>query len=440
MKGKINSFKSLLLSEPNLAGFVTLFSFGTLARGLQFLIPLFIYSIYPSSKELDFYFYWCTQSNLIASFLSTIWPSALTSLIVKARAQKGDGVALQISALLLKRFIFFVTLVAVTIAFLAVNKLLGGPQTEDFFDIKILWGLSITILTTSLAVAISEVATAQRKFGILFQGLLASAIVQIITLALFKSRYVLELSFLLGCCSQLIFCLLQFRKQLMAFKKPAAQSLESLESVLKLTPTKRTVLLLYIGGIFTVLASHLSYRLLGDSQTGAVAAFAMASMLALAPQQLFIQHLSTVAGVAMTEAFHQSPDDFSRVSNNWKKRLFMLSLLLGLAVAFTSILALTVLPHLPFAKNSWQLVAGIMVFLSLPLAANGLYTWLVRYTVSIEKIEIGIWNQIVTNSITILLLFLCINNPLPFSTPFALALAALFQLISVPVVVKLLLK
>lgn len=434
---------AFLSNEPNLRAFISLTWLGILARGFQFLVPLLIYSFLPPSKDVDFYFYWTAQSNLIATFLVSIWPTALMAIIVKARSQNDQHFSLSISVQLLKKFFYFSIFIATIVFLLAANNYLGGSKlspssNQAFFGQTFFWALPLTVLCSALALALAEVGTAHRKFGIGFIGLIASAFVQVSILISFRAENVLMLSFCLGCLTQFIVTLLLLASSLDL--KPALKTVKSDDKIQTFIPKLGTLSLIYLGGFFTLLAAHLSFRILENDALGSVSAFGIASMLALAPQQLIIQHLSTVAGVTMTEAYHNRREDFLRVRTNWRNRLFRTSLTLGFAMQIFSCAILLILPHLVWANSSWLIVAQIMLFLSLPLAMNGLNTWLSRLTASVERLEIGTYYQIISNLVTIILLLAFARLPLPFSTPLALAVGAAFQLITIPVFVRFLFK
>ena len=244
--------KAKLNSEPNLVAFLTLFSFSTLARGLQFLVPIIIYSTFPASKEIDFYFYWSTQSNLIANFLSAIWPAALMSQIVKTRTLHGESTAQILSKLMLRKFFSYLLLIAGIMALLATNNFLGGPALTTNFNFNILWGLFFTITSSSMAIAISEIAAAHRKFGLIYKGLLASALVQIVVILLFNFQLRLELSFLLGCLTQLLVGILSEPKSRKIFIELkflefflTKDSYSKNETLNLLKPSKKIIFLLY---------------------------------------------------------------------------------------------------------------------------------------------------------------------------------------------------
>lgn len=440
LAGTNTNLRAYLQREPNLHAFLTLFSFGTIARATQFLIPLIIYGLFPKSGRLDFYFYWTTQSNLVAVFLSAVWPSILVSQIVKQRESQGDSSSRELSGFLFRRYCWGAFAISFLTAVLALCGALGGPPLPEGTPPIILLATSLTIFFGSLSIALSEMATAHRRFGIMFQSLIVAALVQIAVIAFWHGPFALEFSFFLGSVIQLACSLWLLRGKLLKalFRNGGDQ-----HSVL---PSKRSVAFVYIGSFFGMLTTHFAFRILGNDSTGTVSAFALANMLAAAPQQLVIQHLSSVAAVALSETFQRKSygtlqgADFKRVSTNWRNRLFRSSLLMALLLVCGATLLLSVGPMFLQPRNQVFLVAGMVAFLTLPLAVSGLSTWNARMTATLEKFEAGVYFQAIINLLTITLLWICAPLPAPFSSPMALAVASLATLALIPIYQRKVLK
>lgn len=415
--------------------FLTLFSFSTLARGIQFLVPLLVTFIFKPSTGVDAYFYWSTQINLAATLIASIWPTTLMAVIVRAKATYHADQVRDFSSYLIRKYCMLATIACLTVAVLAFQGLLGGQGYDTgqvFF-----WQIFISSLCISFSLALAEIGTANRQFAIVYKAILVNALVQIIFIALFKDENLLLTAFTAGGISQLLATLILLPHSARLF----AGKLNKLSKVniKELTPGVSTVSFLYLGSLLSALTSHLSFRIL-DDQLGAVSAFAVASMLALAPQQLLIQQLSTVAAVSMAECFQQrernlSDPAFLRVVNNWRSRLFKSATLAGLAVAYSAFFAVIIIDkyfsHSQIQADHWKMIAYMCIFLALPMAVNGLNTWVARLNVSVEKIREGVYFQIGSNTLLVIMLLAAYKLQSPYSSCLAMAI---FSVLLVPAI------
>jgi hypothetical protein len=426
-------------SNYNVIAFLTLFTFSGIARGLQFLLPLLISIFFKSSQQVDYYFYWSSQINLLATLLASIWGSTLVALIIKAKTVLIAKELKSFINFLGKRFFIFAVLASFAAGYLAQFDLLGGQAAGQYSRLLL---VGVSTLALSLALALAEIGTAYRRFAIVYKSLLANVITQLSVIFINPEQQAFELALLAGSLAQLISTLFFIRD--LKLNTENSTPLELSYPLRNFLPRFSTVALLYLGNFFAAVSSHLSFRII-DDQVGAVSAFAIASMLALAPQQLIVLQLSTVAGVSMAECFQNQKRNimdasFLKVVGNWRRRLSRLSILSGLLVAYAGMLAVFCINKYFDANSHWLRVSYMTVFLSLPLALSGLNAWVARLNVSVEKISAGVYFQICSNSVLIIMLLSASQIQSAYSSCIALAIFSILQLPALELFANYLLK
>ena len=425
-------FKKLGNRQEYRVGIITSTAFNALGKGLLFVSTLLVTHYFGTTQKTDLIYFLQNTQVQVSGFILAINMAVVIPRGVYLNHQNDRETTIAFYNAI---FVLYLGIGLLALALFLISPVAFTGSISKFSlpflqsHKSVLLFLPISILCNFLYQLVNDVFTSFRYFTlpVLINALYA---LLVIFALIFFNKQIGEYSYPAGIIVSLLLCIII---QLLLLKRMGWHF--SINKKLISIKTWWFIGYAQLGQVFTLGASFLPFYLLSGETQGALTAYIVTLQLISLPSIFAISQFSVVAGIKFTEYF--AAGKWEEINSTFKRSIVFLLYLTFPVAALLALLGKDILQRFIHFTNvqSLDLATDFILLLSFTIPANVVHTIVTRLLMATQKLRIAFVNQVVQNTLIIVLSYLFFKQFGPWGLPLAVLVGQFINLLSLAFIV-----